>query len=149
MKAKLFILFIIILNSAILMVPDGLLAKCVITKTVDTTVSTAKNLYDSTTCGPAAAYVLLKLYGKNVSIKDIKEEVLIDTDGHSSVNSVSQALAKRGIYARGDKLTLKQLETQYFPAIVLSRNPKKNNENHFLVYLGSDKKNVTTRDSHL
>ncbi|MHC4156477.1 MAG: cysteine peptidase family C39 domain-containing protein [Planctomycetota bacterium] len=135
-----------ILSVAVLSSANDLIEKSAVAKAQDTTLLTNKGFYDPNTCGPTVVYVVLKLYGKSVPLEDIGKEVLIDADGRASIKSVSRALMKRGIYARGRKLTLKELQKQSFPAIILAKSQSCLGENHFLVYLGSDEKNIKLLD---
>ena len=135
-----------ILSAAVLLGTNGLIEKCAVAKAPDTTLLTTKGFYDPKTCGPTVVSVVLKLYGKSVPLEDIGKEVLIDEVGRASIKSLSRALMKRGIYARGRKLTLEELEKQRFPAIILAKSQGCPDENHFLVYLGSDEKNIKLLD---
>lgn len=113
-----------------------------VTKTVQ-----KKDLFDVTTCGPAAVGIVLRLYGRRASLEEISSETWIDADHRTTVKSLSQALTDRGIYARGRKLKLGELKKQVFPAIILSQSPKyAKGENHFLVYVGSDEDNIKLLD---
>lgn len=106
-----------------------------------------KDLFDVTTCGPATVGIVLRLYGREASLREIGRETWIDAEHRTTVKSLSHALTNRGIYARGRKLKLEELQKQRFPAIILAQSPSyAKGENHFLVYVGSDENSIKLLD---
>ena len=104
--------------------------------------------FDATTCGPAAAYIVLRLYGKEASLDKLCKDSYVDTKRRSSVESVANALSKRNVYSRGCRLTIDQLKGQKYPSILLFRSPdSKSGEHHFVTYVGSNKNSITVLDS--
>jgi ABC-type bacteriocin/lantibiotic exporter with double-glycine peptidase domain len=101
-------------------------------------------MYDYTTCGPAAAALVLRLYGKSFRVDDVCRSCYVDDERRSSVRSICETLGRHGVFARGCRLSIPELLDRHTPTIVLSRN--KRGGNHFLVYVGSEKDCVKLMD---
>ena len=103
--------------------------------------------YDYPSCGPAAITLVLKLYGKSYSVKEICENTYIDNQKNSTVKSICNTLNQYGIYARGCKLSVDELIKRNSPTIILMNNyQNEEGRNHFMIYVGHDENNIKLID---
>lgn len=110
-------------------------------------IKDVKSPFDATTCGPAAAYIVLRLYGEEASLDKICKESYVDAKCCSSVESVAKALSQRNVYSRGRRLTIDELKKLKYPSILLFHSPdKESGEHHFVVYVGSNENSITVLD---
>jgi len=92
-------------------------------------------------CGPTCLKIVLKYYGKNISLQKLRELSNISREG-VSVKSIKDAAEKLGFECLGSKLTFDQLkqERELFPCIIHW------NQNHFVVLYKITKSRVYVSD---
>jgi predicted double-glycine peptidase len=109
---------------------------------------------DQITCGPTSATMLLKTYGKDVTLKDVKGKTKTqwfkwkgEPVGMTSPDMIASALTKLGVKSRMKRGNLNQIKyyvSQNRPPIVLLRSG--NVYWHYVVVIGYDKNNIIVAD---
>lgn len=95
-----------------------------------------RQIIDYPTCGPAAVFMVLKMYGIAFHTSDVCDSTYIDDQRRSSVESLCNTLARYGVYARGCRVSFEDLLERTTPSILLS--PNASGTNHFLICVGHD-----------
>lgn len=109
---------------------------------------------DQITCGPTSATMLLKTYGKDVTLKDVKGKTKTqwfkwngEPVGMTSPDLIATALTKFGVKSKMSRGNLEQIKyyvSQNRPPIVMLRSG--NVYWHYVVVIGYDKKNIIVAD---
>lgn len=109
---------------------------------------------DQITCGPTSATMLLRKYGKNVTVEEVKDQTKTqwfthndEPIGMTSPEYIAVAMNHFGVKSqmmRGDINQLKHYVSQNRPTIVLLRSGKQ--YWHYVVVVGFDKENIIIAD---
>jgi NHLM bacteriocin system ABC transporter peptidase/ATP-binding protein len=90
-------------------------------------------------CGAAALCIVLRHYGRHVSLEELRIACGVSRDG-SKASSVARAARSYGLTAQGMRLEIDALDLHQFPMIVFW------NFNHFVVLEGLDQRRAWLND---
>ena len=101
---------------------------------------------DSGDCGPIALYVLMKLEGEDVTVKQIKNEVPVDPTVGSTLESLHNASNRMGFPTEMRFVSPRDVRNLQPPFILHSVDSMEKNFGHFSVVIGFDfaKKTIKT-----